>query len=299
MKTISELRKDIYDYNRKYFSYLFTQWKWYSYRKLKMIICINTAPVLVYLCMKLGIPPNAVTVVYALMGVLGGVFLAFPVKWVVLVGILFFFFRPFLDWTDGLLARETKRTSITGDILDNYGAYAGWVPLWAGLGLYAAEKFASAGTLLSGASVATIFFCLAPVIPTLFAINILISVKIRFYDDLLIKSFREYLKRGNESTRIASEKNPDSTIQYSRIKKIFNSIDMIFEHNTRTVDLICLIILLELFLPFFISWAIFLAFLVWQIIYFIASFYLVARGGWAEKELKDKLEQINKDEPAS
>lgn len=297
MKTIAELRKTTYDYHRKYYSYVFNKWKWYSYRKYKMWLYMNTAPALAYFCLKLEITPNAVTIFYAFLGVLGGIFLAIPLKWLVLAGIILYYFRPILDSVDGLIARETGRTSVTGDVLDSYGAFAGWVPLWAGLGLYVANKFGDMGWVLSGTSIATIFFYLTPVIPVLIAINLMTSTKNKLFDDYIVKIIRDNIKKAGESNTPPANANTASL--YLKIRKIFNLINSIFEHNARTVDFICLILLLELFLPFFISWVIFLAFLVWQIIYFIASFYLVARGGWAEKELKDKLEQINKDESAS
>lgn len=37
MKTIAELRKEIYDYHRKYYAYIFEEWKWYSYRKFNEV----------------------------------------------------------------------------------------------------------------------------------------------------------------------------------------------------------------------------------------------------------------------
>ncbi len=295
MKTLAEIRRDLFDYHRTYYSYLFTEWKWYSYRKYKMYFYLNTAPLVVYLCMRLGITPNVVTITYVLLGILGGIFLAIPIKWLILAGIILFFFRPILDWSDGMLARATGKTSITGDVLDSYGAIAGWVPLWVGLGLYAANKFGDMGNYLSGYSVETIFFYLTPIIPALIAINVITSARNRLYEEHIVKSVRNNLIKGRGAKAALKKSTASPATNYSRIRKIFSFIDKIFEHNARTVDLICLILTLELFLPFFISWAIFLVFLAWQIVYFIASFYLIARGGWAEEELKNKLEQIHKE----
>ena len=77
-----------------------------------------------------------------------------------------------------------------------------------------------------------------------------------------------------------------------RVSKI---LQRIFEHNAGFIDLICLIILLELFLPIFISWVVFLAFLLYQVLLFFAILYMVARGGWVEKNLNDTLEKISKE----
>ena len=299
LKTVTELRKFIYEYNRERFPYIFTQWKWYSYRKLKAKMYMNVSPFLTFLFMKMGISPNAITVSYAFLGILGGIFLAIPIKWFVLAGIILFYFRPFLDWSDGLLARFTGRISTTGDLLDNYGALAGWVPLWAGIGLYVAEKFGDMRLLVAGVSAEHIFYFLTPVIPVLIAINVMTSAKNRLFDEHLAKTVRKSLNKQDKAESTPDTKAPEPSAMFLKLWKIFSFISQIFEHNTRTVDIICLLILLELFLPFFISWVIFLAFLAWQIVFFIAGFYIVARGGWAEKEISDKLKPIHKEEPTS
>lgn len=286
MKTVAELRKDMYDNNRKRFPYIFEEWKWYSYRKFKAKLYMNVSPVLAYLFMKVGISPNAVTVAYIVMGILGGIFLAIPIKWLILAGIILFYFRPFLDWADGLLARATKQTSITGDVLDPYGADSGWVALWAGLGLYLAAKSGEA-----------VFFYLTPIIPVLFALNPVSSAKNRLYDNYIVKGIRGYIASNRIGKPTAA--NSDVATKHPLISRAFSFFQTLFEHNAGFVDLICLIILLELFLPIFISWLLYLVFLFWQILFFAAGFYTVARGGWVEKELQKKLEQIHKDGPAS
>lgn len=286
MKTAAGFRKDIYDHNRKRFPYIFDEWKWYSYRKFKATLYMEVAPWLAYLFMKAKVRPNTVTVVYAVMGILGGIFLAIPIKWFILAGIIFFFFRPFLDWSDGLLARATNQTSITGDVLDPYGALTGWVALWAGMGLYVASK-----------SGEVIFFYLTPIIPSIFALNIILFGQSRLYDNHIVEAIRNYIPKKQNNDMMLIGANSDLVTKYPRIAKIMRTIGKIFEHNARTVDLICLVILLELLLPdFFISWILFLAFLVWQIVFFLAQFYRVAHGGWAEKELQEKLAQIHREE---
>lgn len=286
MKTVAEFRKDIYAYQRKTHPYIFEEWKWYSYRKFKAKLYMNVSPWLAYLFMKAGIRPNTVTVAYALMGILGGIFLAIPIKWFILTGIIFFYFRPSLDWADGLLARATKQTSITGDVLDTYGALTGWVALWAGLGLYLASKSGEA-----------IFFYLTPVIPAIFALNIFFSATNRLYGNHIVKGIRDYIL--NKQGQVPVQASSDVATKHPRVAQVIRFIERIFEHNAGFVDLICLIILLELFLPIFVSWVLFLAFLFWRILFFMASFYAVAKGGWVEKELQNKLEQIHKDGPAS
>lgn len=294
MKTVAELRKALIEYHRNHYPYYSKKWKWYSYEKNKIFSYVGLSPYLTYVFLRIGIHPNVVTAIYAFMGILGGIFLAIPIPWFILSGIILYFLRPFLDWSDGQLSRETKRASVTGDILDSWGAFAGWVPLWAGLGLYVAEQFSDIGLLVFGISAATLFFSLATVIPVLIAINLLTYVKIRIYDRHIIKYFQDYIKKRERLNYKTTETIHSFENKYSNILRIFRSINKQFDHNHRNVDLLCLIILLELFLPFFITWAIFLVFLIWQIVFFIASFYMIACCGWVERDLREKLKQIKK-----
>ena len=286
MTTYGELRKEIYDYHKRRYPYIFEKWRWYSYRKFKANLYMNVSPLLTYLFIKTGVHPNAVTTTYALLGILGGILIAIPVKWFIIAGIILFYFRPFLDWSDGLLARVTQRISITGDILDYYGAQTGWVALWAGLGLYLANKSGN-----------VIFFYLAPIIPSLLGLNLISSAKSRLYENHMLLKLESYI--AGTKNRSTSLSNSNVAAKYPLVSRIFNFFQTLFEHNAGFVDLVCLIVLLESFLPFFISWIIFLAFLVWQILFFAAVFFMIARGGWAEKELQSKIEQIDRKESAT
>jgi hypothetical protein len=284
MKTITEIRNNMFDYHRKYYSYVFDEWKWWSYRKWKIYLYMITTPVLAYPCIRFGITPNPITVVYILLGVMGGIFLAIPVKWFILAALLIFWLRPIVDCTDGVVARETGRTSMTGDLLDNYGSLAGWVPLWAGMGLYIADKFGDMRLLVAGISAEHIFYYLTPVIPVLIAINLMTSAKNKLLDDYIAKTVRDSLKKDSASGIASGLKTPEPSPMFLKLRKIFNFFNKVFEHNAGFLDLILLILFIELFIPYFISWVVFLVFLAWQIIYFAASFY---------------LEQIHKEEPTS
>ena len=296
MKTIAELRKEIYDYHRKYYAYIFDEWKWYSYRKFKAKLYMETSAVLVHLLMKTRIKPNTITVVYAVLGILGGIFLAVPLKLFILTGIILFYFGPILDWSDGLLARETNQTSITGAILDPYGALTGWVALWVGLGLYVANKpiegiiyLTPNLTPLTSTIFANIIY-LIPVIPAIFAMDIMKSARAELFTSHITKAMQNRLReKPNRADPRSIHAKYGIEKEYPTMSKIIRSFYQIFEHNARTVDTICFIILLELLFPIFISWIVFLMFLLWQIVLFAGTFYMVAKGGWVEKELQDKI----------
>lgn len=296
MKTITELRKEIYDYHRKNYAYIYDEWKWYSYRKFKAKLYMETSAVLVYLFMKMHIKPNAVTIVYAVMGILAGVFFAIPLNLFILAGIILFYFRGILDWSDGLLARETNQTSITGAILDSYGALTGWVALWVGLGLYVANKpiegiiYLTPNLISITSTIFANFIYLIPVIPAIFAMDIMMFTRAQLFASHITKDIQNSLEeKPNQADPRSIYAKYGIEKEYPIISKIVRSFYQIFEHNARTVDVICFIILFELFFPIFISWIVFFVFLLWQIILFVGIFYMVAKGGWVEKELQDKI----------
>jgi len=47
-----------------------------------------------------------------------------------------------------------------------------------------------------------------------------------------------------------------------------------------------------MFTPIFVTWIIFLGFIIMRGIIFLVSFYIVAKRNWAEKQLKWKIEEI-------
>lgn len=297
MMTIDEFRNESYDYHRKYYGYIFDEWKWYSYRKFKANLYMSVAPYVAYFSMRLNITPNFITILYALMGLIGGVFLAIPSKSIILIGIIFFYFRSILDWSDGLLARVTNQTSITGSILDPYGAQVGWIALWSGLGVYVANKsiggivYFSPDLASATSAIFSNIIYLIPVIPAIFAMNIMMFARSELFNSHISKETQQNLCDKIEKGDFRS-KNARYGIEqeHKTITGVVRSINQLFEHNTRTVDTICILILLELLFPVFITWIVFLAFLLWQIVIFAGTFYMVAKGGWAEKELQDKFE---------
>ncbi|MCD4730075.1 MAG: CDP-alcohol phosphatidyltransferase family protein, partial [Bacteroidales bacterium] len=273
------------------------EWKWYSYRKFKAHLYMNVGPYIAYLFMRANIKPNVITVLYACMGILGGIFLATPSKMFILIGIILFYSRSILDWSDGLLARATNQTSITGAIIDPFGAHVGWVALWAGMGLYVANKPIEGIMYLTPnliPSISILFenlIYLVPIIPAIIAMDIMVFAHAELFRSHLSKSTQKHLqeKVEKEDFRSTTAKY-DLEKEHSSITKVIRTIHQLFEHNARTVDTICLIILLELMFPIYISWIVLLAFILWQTFIFAGTFYMVARGGWVEKEIQNKLE---------
>ncbi len=280
MKSIRELKHDQYEYIYKYYSYI-ARWKPWSYRKVKVIVYVNVCAVLIQLFLKLKIKPNTVTFVYLLMGLLSGIFLSIPSEKAVLTALLLLYVRPFLDWADGPLARELKQTSITGDILDSYGAYVGWAALWVGIGLYL------------GRTAHHIFYIFSPLLPFFSAVDIYPIARQRFIYHYLSKNELQEYNASYAGTMqghgdVVGKEPPKSNLVLFK-----NKIDDIFEHNARTIDLICLLLMIEIIFPVSILWVYYLSFLFWQACVFIMRLLILYRGGWAEAELEKIKNTVN------
>jgi len=266
----SELRKNSRQRLGRLHPYVFKR-KWYSYRRFKVNLCIWASSFLVYFFVKLKVRANCVTLLYILSGICGGVLLCFRSHTLIYTALLIFYFRMVLDWSDGWVARINNEASISGQIFDSYSALFGWVPLWVGLSFYLAH-YTSA-----------IFYYLAPIIPALFTVDLYANAR-----ETII--YHQILQRDNDIKADDAGQRGEITGE-SKIRRLKRVIDMLFAHNTSTVDFMLLLVFVELLTNLKIVWVYYLGFLSWQVIIFIARLALLIRGGWAEKETR-KLRKI-------
>lgn len=268
---LQDIRKQMYDYNKAKVPFIF-EWPWYIYRRYKVIIFMESASLLVFVLLKTPVTPNMLTMLYIILGITSGVLLALSSKITVTAAVVLFFLKPALDWSDGLLARIKNQSSVTGDILDHYSPLTGWLCLWAGLGIYLGNSFNSA------------FYYLTPILPVLFAGDIYKSTEERFIYSYFSRLELRRINQ-NQPSQIKEESK-----QQSLIRRIKGSIDTFFEYNTKTVDIVCLLLAVEVFFSIHVVWVFYLLFLLWQLIVFVSRLAIVFRGGWAEKEL-DRLKK--------
>lgn len=271
MSEFRRIKQNYYDYISKYYGYI-NKWKPYSYRRTKVITYVNVASLLVVLFAKLKIKPNTVTLVYALSGMLGGLLLMLPLEKSTLAAALIFYFCPYLDWADGPLARETNQTSISGDILDSYGARLGWLSLWCGTGVYL------------GRTTAGVFYIICPLLIFLCAVDIYPLMRERFIYHYFSEKDREKIMV-KEATSVSLRRPEVKNAGF--IKKLKALIDIIFEINARTIDIVCLLLLLEFFFRWRVLWVYYLGFFLWQAFIFGTRLLILSRGGWAEDQLGD------------
>jgi len=238
---------------------------------------------MVYFLLKTKIKPNTVTIVYSLLGLIGGILLAVPMKVTILIAIIIFFSRGFIDWGDGFYARLIGQTSVTGHILDCYGGFLGVLSLQVGLGFYVAQK-----------SEMVLFYLLIPLIPFFYAVRLHTFASLELFNNYITSE--KIGDRGNTNVPVA-DSGPDKKIAEAVVEKyslIQSFAKGFLDGRARTVDFICFLILLEMFTPIFVTWIIFLGFVIKQFLIFSASFYIVARGGWAEKRLQNKGKEMSR-----
>ena len=272
---ISDLRKQQHKYHDKLYPYI-NDWMRHPYTWFKARFYMESSAILVYWCLRFGIRPNTVTMVYISCGIVGGVLLAIPMKITIYLAIFIFFSKGIFDWSDGHLARITNQVSLRGGILDDYGAHINALGFWAGLGFYWVNITDS-----------IIFYYLIPVLFFFYAADLYQYACLQIIQHASLES-KEILSVDTSS---------ENDVKRSPFKLI-RATTYIFEHlanilrgsfpddRARTVDLVCLLIILELNGGISLSWIIFSLFLLKKFILFIYSGYAIINKNWAENMVK-------------
>ena len=278
-KTIRKLRNEQYSYSINLYPYL-NNWKKNPYTFLKSIFYMESSAVFVWLLLKTKIKPNTVTIVYGIAGIVTGILLSIPNNYTIFIALIIAFTKGILDWSDGHLARITGQTSLTGHILDAYGALLNSLGFQIGLGMYAAYR---ADTLL--------FYYLVPLLLFFRAGGLFL-----FSRAILFEEFSSEKNVSSFQDNDSQDKNQDN-ININSLERSYGKYKNLFmgflDDRARSVDLICLIILLEIVFPINISWLVFLLIVVKYFIIFVASIYMIGKGSWAENEMMNKLRVLN------
>ena len=281
MQTIKETRKDQYNYHSEKFPYL-DDWKRNPYSFLKARFFMETSAILVYFLLKTKIKPNTVTIIYALAGIVGGILLSIPLKVTIILALFIFFTKGILDWSDGHLARVTGQTSLTGHVLDVYGAYLGNLGFQTGLGFYVAFKTGNHA-----------FYYLIPLIPFFFATGLIpCSQRILFVEMLKSNFMTDRMhKNADVATSNTTSKNIKANLldKYKKHSKYFFAF---LDGRGRSVDFICLLILLEMFTSVSITWIVFIIFVIRVMILFVGDYYSIIKKGRIERWVDATLYNI-------
>ena len=281
MQTIRELRKYQYDYHRKKFSYLY-DWKRNPYTFFKARFYMESSAILVYFLLKTRIKPNTITILYGLAGVLGCILLAIPTNTTHIIAILIFFTKGVLDWSDGHFARITGQTSVTGHVLDIYGAFLNDLSFQLGLGFYVALK-----------TEILIFYYLIPLIPFFYTARLHSFARAILFKEMSKKNFvvSQISRYANVIPSGEKDINANTSVlgKYAKYSKYFSSF---LDSRARTVDFICLLILIEMVTNISITWIIFVALVLKGFISCTGIYYITIKNNFIEKSLDATIQNV-------
>lgn len=233
-------------------------WLEAPYSSFKATLYIEASVFLVYFLQFSKVSPNFITILFILSGFVGGVLLASGDNNLIYIGVIIFFFRSILDFTDGLLARVKKQTSKLGDLLDNWGAIVGYYSFRAGLGVYLFNKYEETQYLI---------------LTLLFISLISLDVKNFFYQITGHKILTEKIKSFSLKKKAKKSNKKNSLSYLSYLKNIIRSL---FDDRSRSIDFIGLLILIDTYKYeiIFVRY-IFYIMIIREIVKFANSFYLI------------------------
>ena len=180
-----------------------------------------------------------------------------------IVGLIIFFLKGSLDWTDGLIARIKNQTSSVGHILDTWGSHIGNISLVTSIGIYCFN--------VTNNSIYLFF--------TIFILFLkIIDFKFFAYHQL----FYEVLnKKINLKSNISEENNASKKQSFFTLL-----IKNFMDDRSRTTDTVCFLIILEILYGIsYFSQIIFGLYFLKSIIIFFGIFYTFYLKGRLEKEI--------------
>lgn len=244
----------------------------YTYIKCRYFVELST--LIVYFLRKTSLSPNIVSLLTSLSAIIGGVLILSPNPYIMTLGLFFFFNGYVFDWCDGLLARVTGQSSITGKFLDDWSTHCFAVAFRLFIGLYVATHFSS------------LFFYLVPLVVFLSAIN----VQNYFQSLILVDLIDKKLKLKNDF----DQPNPKgNTVKFDNAKdfvgkylKYILFLSSFPDDRSRTIDFVCLLILIENLFNLKIVWLIFLLMFLKEFFRFIINILFVIRSRWCESKVE-------------
>jgi len=243
-------------------------WRKMPYTALKTTIFHEISVVLVFLLQYVPIQPNWISLAYAASSLIACILLSSGVDNMILTGLVIIFFKSILDWLDGDIARLRKQTSELGDLLDAWAGQVGYYSFLIGLGMY-----------LFNATQEIHFIYVMILIMMIKSLDL----KDYTYHRIMYSFYKKNTlpqKIKNKGKKITQKKNniPNTLII---LKNFFQNF---LDNRARTIDFICLIILIELiydqiiFTNFIYYLILFKLFIV-----FLGGFYLVYFKNFIEK----------------
>ena len=197
-------------------------WKKNPYSSFKAIIYIELSSIFTYLIQFTSLSANHVSLMYSISGVVGGFLIISNSETLIICGLLIFFLKGFLDWSDGFVARIKKQSSSIGHLLDTWGTHIGNISLMTSIGVYC---YNSSGD-------------------NIFLFATIIILFLNLIDFKLFTFHQAFYEVLNKNIKINFKKkiNKNKYEENIFVKILKNFMD----HRARTVDTICLFLLLEI-----------------------------------------------------
>ena len=231
------------------------------YTFFKAGLYIELSSVLAFIIQNTPITPNLITIMYALLGIIGGFFLGSGNENLIIIGIFIIFFNGVLDWTDGLIARLKKSVSPLGSLLDEWAGLIVSYSFIIGFGLYLFNK---TGQINFISLLILIIFVRA------------LDLKNYFYQSTTYKLYKFEINKIQLKRKYLSKNN----LKKYRVSKLVNFLKEIlqktFDDRSRSIDLICALILLDIFYKDIVLLEYIYIFITLKyIILFLGGFYLI------------------------
>jgi hypothetical protein len=221
------------------------------------------------------ITPNIVTIIYIFAGIATGIFLAIPNLYCNLIAVFIAFNKGILDWSDGNLARIKYETSLTGHLLDEYGATINSIGFIIGLGFFAMHQ--------SGFN---FIAYILPIVPFLHGEKFMSVGKV-----IILNNIKNLLEKNTYQKSFNSNVRNESKKAQMEYPSLLTRLSNILDDRARSVDLILLIILLDVYFSSILTLYVFILISIKLLIQFLLSFYYGASDQWAESlidNLKNK-----------
>ena len=207
-------------------------WSKNPYIKLKYIYIAEIAALVSFICFKIKIKVNTLTLFGAFLALIGLVLLSLNLKTLNYLGLFIFFSKNVIDYADGFLARNFNMFSQEGKIYDQWSGSFYHICFFLAVPLYVFSK--TNNTIYLFIAVILLLIELVDVRKLLFNIYFVKKLNINFRNSVLNK-FKQFSK-------IKTKKNPSFK---QHIIKFFSMLN--YTGRTRYTDFMILVILIEIF----------------------------------------------------
>jgi len=247
------------------FDFNIYDWKKNPYSCLKARVYIELSTIFAFFVQYTSLTANHISLIYCISGIVAGILLATNSDALMISGLIIFFLKGSIDWTDGLIARIKNQTSSIGHILDTWGSHIGTISLISSLGIYCFNN-----------SNNNIYLFLTIIILFLKIIDFKLFAYHQLFHELLNDEINFDIKKKEEDDNI--KKKESFTILF---------VKSFMDERARTVDPICFLIFLEIIFQYQnFSKIIFGLYLIKTIMLFIGIIYFYYYKEILEKKIR-------------